>query len=365
MKFTIQIQNLYFYTLDVFQMITFNRQTILIVVVSIIFILVPIIGSPELSSGRPILSSLGFQRRFIGTVLVVMFFYLNYFVLIPKYYLTKRYIGYFSSVFICFLIAMSIPTWIVSDEAMDALRSSSSNWYYHKTFEPTLWQRLLWDKTFYEFIISIFTAILLRINIQIHDIEQEKLKTELSYLKAQINPHFLFNTLNSLYALALEKSDDTPDAIIKLSTIMRYVVIESGNEQVLVKKEVDYIKNYIDLQKLRMEARTDFNFEIQGEIADQKIAPLICIPFIENAFKYGLNPDKKSYINIVLEIKPTQLLLFVENTKSAYKIKDNQKSETGIDNTLKRLAFLYPNKHELKISETSQLYSVQLNLQLA
>lgn len=345
-------------------MITFNRQTVLIVIVSIIFILVPIIGSPELSSGRPILSSLGFQRRFIGTLLVVLFFYVNYFVLIPRFYLTKSYFWYMTCVLLFFVVAMSLPTWIVSDESLDALRRSNSSWYYHKTFEPTLWQRLLWDKTFYEFIISIFTAILLRINIQMHTIEQEQLKTEVSYLRAQINPHFLFNTLNSLYALALEKSDDTPDAILKLSTIMRYVVIESGHEQVLLRKEMEYVKNYIDLQKLRIAETTDFSFEVIGELRDQKIAPLICIPFIENAFKYGLNPDKKSYIKIIIKIAPKEVRLFVENSKSVTKVKANQKSETGIDNTLKRLSYLYPNRYQLKINETDVLYTIQLNLQL-
>ncbi len=346
-------------------MISFNRQTVLIIIISIIFILVPIIGSPELSSNRPILSSLGFQRRFIGTLLVVIFFYVNYFVLVPKFYVSKRFIWYFLCVFICFVISMSIPSLLISDDAIvEALQKNNNGWQSRRKFESTLWQRLLWDKTFYEFIISVFTAILLRMNVQIHIIEQEKLKSEVSYLKAQINPHFLFNTLNSLYALALEKSDEAPDAILKLSTIMRYVVIESANEQVALQKEIDYIKNYIDLQQLRMVPSTDFSLDITGNITHQKIAPLIFIPFIENAFKYGLNPDKKSYIKIRIEIEPSKVILFVENSKSIKKINEREKSETGLDNTIKRLAFIYPNQHKLSIEETATHYTLQLKLHL-
>lgn len=261
---------------------------------------------------------------------------------------------------------MNLPRLIISDAQLIEILFKRNNAAFGKPpIQPALWQRIFLDKTFYEFIISVFTAILLRINIQMHIIEQEKLLSEVSYLKAQINPHFLFNTLNSLYALALEKSDDTPDTILKLSTIMRYVTIESSNEKVELQKEIEYIKNYIDLQRFRMDDSTDFSFSIKGEIQQQKIAPLVFIPFIENAFKYGLNPDKYSKILIAITIENKHAKLYVKNTKSVQIIKENEKSKTGLENTLKRLEYIYPNKHKLNIDETESFYTIQLTIDLA
>src|SRR5690606_26244936 len=150
---------------------------------------------------------------------------------------------------------------------------------------PTFWHQLISDKTFYEFLISVLIAILLTLNKQMSIIGQEKLKSEVAYLKAQINPHFLFNTLNSLYALTFEKSDEAPEAIVKLSGIMRYVLRESSNVEGELRKDINDIQHYIELQKLRVGGNTDFQLKISGKICNQISTPVIFIPFIENAFK--------------------------------------------------------------------------------
>lgn len=128
---------------------------------------------------------------------------------------------------------------------------------------------------------AFFLSLLLRINKQLKESEEEKLKAEVSYLKAQINPHFLFNTLNSLYALTIEKSDYAPDAVIKLSNMMRYVVTESTNDFVSLEREISYISDFIDMQRLRISDENKLEYIIKGDTKGRKIAPLVIIPFIE------------------------------------------------------------------------------------
>ena len=130
---------------------------------------------------------------------------------------------------------------------------------------------------------------MLKINSRLKLAEKEKVNAELSYLKAQINPHFLFNTLNSIYSLAIEKSDYTATAVVKLSSMMRYVITDASHKFVPLEKEINYISNYIELQKLRIDSSIKLMYTVTGDISDKKIAPLVLISFIENAFKYGVN----------------------------------------------------------------------------
>jgi len=157
-------------------------------------------------------------------------------------------------------------------------------------------------------------SFLIKLNQRLDTIKEEKQIAEISYLKAQINPHFLFNTLNSLYALTLEKSKEAPNAVLKLSSIMRYVVTESNQDFVPLEKEINYIKDYIDLQKLRIDKDANLKISIEGESKGKIIAPLIVIPFIENAFKYGINPDENSFIDIKIKIDSDNFLLNVKNS---------------------------------------------------
>lgn len=194
--------------------------------------------------------------------------------------------------------------------------------------------------------------------------QQDMLKSEVSYLKAQINPHFLFNTLNSLYALSLVKSDDAPNAILKLSSIMRYVVTESSKEKVSLKSELDYISDYIDLQKLRLTKNTQIDYKIYGSVENQAIAPLLFIPIIENCFKYGVNQTENVVIKIHISVDNNEILLETFNKKVAKNISELEKTETGIINTQKRLDILYLNKYKLNIENTDSDYKVQLKINL-
>lgn len=196
-------------------------------------------------------------------------------------------------------------------------------------------------------------------------IENEKLKTELSFLKTQINPHFLFNTLNNIYALAADKSDLTAPAVMKLSSIMRYVLSEAKNETVPLEKEIHFTNDYIELQKMRTTSQTCIIFTIAGNPNGQQISPLLFMPFVENAFKYGLSAREQSPISILLEIQKNHVYLKVKNNKHQGSVlKPDYNTGIGINNTKRRLDLLYPNKHTLVIDDEPASYTINLNIHL-
>jgi len=197
-------------------------------------------------------------------------------------------------------------------------------------------------------------------------LEGEKLKAELSALKHQIHPHFLFNTLNSLYGLAYENDDeDTAEGIAKLSHLMRYMIYEARDEFVPLVKEISYIKNYVDLQKLRLSSENEVLFEVKGIAGNKKIAPLIFIPFIENAFKYGLSTVQASCVKVGLEIQEASIIFTTENTisKSRAQLEQPYKG-IGLSNVKKRLELLYSDAYHLDMSSQDGKFFVQLILHL-
>jgi hypothetical protein len=191
--------------------------------------------------------------------------------------------------------------------------------------------------------------------------EAEKAHAELSFLKAQINPHFLFNTLNNIYALSVTDSKHTSESIMKLSNIMRYVTDEVTEDFVLLQSEIDCINDYIDLQKLRLGKKTTLNFNVSGDIDQQKIPPLVLMTFIENVFKYGVSKHEPSVIRIDLNVIPGKILFVCENTIFDNRPTSNRKG-IGIANTRQRLQHIYPRKHRLSISSVDALYQVELEI---
>ena len=194
------------------------------------------------------------------------------------------------------------------------------------------------------------------------NLENEKLSAELAFLKSQVNPHFLFNSLNNIYSLAYQKSDKTPEAILKLSEMMRYMLQESNEAKVDLCQELRYLDNYIALQKLRFKGEAYLDLPIQGEEGSQKIAPLILIAFVENAFKHGIASDPASPIKLSIDIKENHLEFNICNKKNQYNKDDT--SGIGLNNVRRRLDLLYPKKYRLKISETDLNYYCQLSLDL-
>jgi LytS/YehU family sensor histidine kinase len=193
---------------------------------------------------------------------------------------------------------------------------------------------------------------------------KEKTEAELAMLKGQINPHFLFNTLNNIYSLALKKSDLTAEAVVKLSEMLDYLLYECEADFVLIKKEIKLIQNYIYLQKIRYGDRLDIQFEAE-DTSDQQIPPMILLPFIENSFKHGAGiQSKKVWIKINLHFEGRSMHFYMLNSKSARKNKDNNQISGGIglENVKKRLYLLYQNNYFLEIENLSDTFSVKLQI---
>jgi len=217
----------------------------------------------------------------------------------------------------------------------------------------------------FQFFMVLILSAMIRINNRLRQSEKEKVNAELSYLKAQINPHFLFNTLNSIYSSAIEENaDNTATAVVKLSGMMRYVISETHHNFVSLEKEINYITDYIELQKIRLGNTANLQYKVTGSTAGKKIAPLILISFIENAFKHGVNPEEKSGITIDIEIKDGYLQMMVSNAKVKTVNGNSFKSNIGLENTRGRLQLLYPSKHDLEIKEDEKEFIVLLKINL-
>jgi len=197
---------------------------------------------------------------------------------------------------------------------------------------------------------------------------EEKLTTEMAFLKAQINPHFLFNVLNSFYAKALK--NDVPelaDGIAKLAELMRYMVYETNEDKVALEKEIHHLKKFIQVYQLRIAEDDDvfINFTIKGAVENVQISPMLLIPFVENAIKHGIDPKTKSIIDISLKVEQNKLYFKVTNTvhQGAYGLAD-ESSGFGLDNLKKRLSILYPNAYTLETKEEKGYFISLLILQL-
>lgn len=191
--------------------------------------------------------------------------------------------------------------------------------------------------------------------------ETGKATAELSFLKAQINPHFLFNTLNNIYALAVSNSGHTADSIMKLSNIMRYVTDEISEDFVPLQNELDCINDYIELQRLRTGSKTQIDFSVTGQPENRNIAPLILMTFVENMFKHGVSKQKEYKLQIKITIEKNSISLFCRNPIFSNKESANRKG-IGISNTKQRLEQIYPGKYVLNISNENELYTVNLTL---
>lgn len=211
------------------------------------------------------------------------------------------------------------------------------------------------------YLIGVATSLLFAINVRLQKVEEDKMKSELSFLKAQINPHFLFNTLNSIYALAIKKDDKTAEAIVQLSELMRYIITNANDDVIVLEKEINYINNFVQLQKTRLGNTVNIEYAVEGNAYGKSITPLILISFIENAFKYGVNPNQNSEIVIRITIDDEYLTLFVSNHKV-----ENLQSDSGIglQNTIERLSLLYPDNHVLTIDDNQEKYIVNLNIKV-
>ncbi|MGB0890783.1 MAG: sensor histidine kinase [Flavobacteriaceae bacterium] len=286
-----------------------------------------------------------YMSGFTYTAYIMAIIWMNHFVFIPYFLDKKKYIFFVLLLLTTIFIASSIKA-------------------YDKS----------WTSVYKIYFFLIYTtgtgmaAFFLRRNLLFkrENEEKEKLQKEmeLKYLKEQVNPHFLFNSLNSIYALSRQLSPETPDLVMQLSELMRYQLESSKKDTVLLKEEIEFIENYLLLEEKRLSNRCHIEFLIKGELKELKIAPMLLIPFVENAIKHGAqSTNQQSTIDISVTIENSNLHFYAVNSKP--KITSVTKREgLGLENVKRRLNLLYPNTHVLNITNLEEEYKVNLSINL-
>ena len=305
--------------------------------------------------------------------LLIAGYYFNSFVLVPRFLLKNRTVIYFAIVvgmaIVIVTLNSNVDGWLNLHSLLDAA--------FHKQGPP----RHRNNNHDWDFFIITATALVIGISTsvttvqkwqndkQVHqEMEQDKISSELSFLKAQINPHFFFNTLNNIYALTLINADTSRKAIHQLSRMMRYVLYDTQNSTTQLSQEIAFIKDYISLMQLRLTDMIKIEFSSPNSINDVAIPPMIFLPFVENAFKHGVSATQPGNIDITVAQSTNLLELKVINT--IFKEQSNNLEEgsgIGLNNTRRRLDLLYPGKYTLQIDEdkAGNTYSVHLTLDLS
>ncbi len=313
-----------------------------------------------------------FIQDTIGNCILLGFFYANYYILIPKLYFNQHYLQYMGCVVLCLLLVLVLPDLLTGQfrgmvpDLPPGMPPGPGHAPLHGPHGPPMLFKA-WDELrhhLYLFFTAIFFSFLLRTREHLTRIKEEKLKAEIAALKSQINPHFLFNVLNNIYTLSVKKDDRASDAIIHLSGIMRYAINDAAGARIPLQKEIDYIRNYIELQKSRLGHTATVYYDCIGEAGDKEIAPLILITYIENVFKHGVSPDVDGCrVEITIQITGTGIRLHTLNKRIPHP-PYSAPGSIGMSNTLARIKHLYPGKHDLQIGNTNGMYSVTLLLEL-
>ena len=392
-----------------------GRKNIFYIIAGCLFFLaLPLIVSTRPPEEPAFLFTMPVFREMITNAVMLVFFFINYDYFIPHLYFNRKYLAYGACIFFCLFCICLIPILLTGDirprgnppppemvfqgpghgdggvdrgpmdRSMDRPmgRGPGDSGFAGQgrggggergvmarkpmDREPISLGNSFWlqiSHSIYLYIAVILFSILLRVRGRLYLLQKEKINAELSSLKSQINPHFLFNTLNSIYALAVKGDEKTADAVINLAGLMRYMIKEAHGDRISLQKELDYLTNYVELQKSRLRETAVVSLNIKGQAGTLEIAPLILITFVENAFKYGINPDMESRISIDIGIHDGILDLSVFNTKVVISSLDLS-TGIGLDNTRSRLEKLYYKRHRLEINDEKDYYTIFLSIQL-
>jgi len=292
--------------------------------------------------------------------------YLNLYFLVPRLLLKKKYLQYGVTLFaMLYLMAL-----IMRAIYMEFLAAQ----YFPDTANLPYFQGYRILKYVY---YNLCPVILLTTGVRLfsywyqqqqlnNELAREKLKAELHYLKGQLNPHFLFNTLNNVYSLSLKKSDMTPVMVLRLSSLMSYMLYDSQKDKIELTKDIENIKSYIALEKLRYGDRLKVSFNESGELKDKAIAPLLMLPFVENAFKHGLCEDAAEvWLTIDIKLKQDMLYLKIRNSVDELSCDDGPlQYGVGLQNIKRRLELVYPENHSLDIVSDVDYFEVDLKIKL-
>ncbi|MEI6408521.1 MAG: histidine kinase [Bacteroidota bacterium] len=302
------------------------------------------------------------SNELVGLFFFAILVYFNLYYLIPNY-LARHAFMYLGMALIACAIVTPIEVLVL----------------YIKFSDAPIYRNRLIEQQLQFFMGNLFVILLstmLRVVMDWWRYQNEKqvlltqtIQSELRFLKSQINPHFLFNTLNNLYALTLKKSDQAPEIVLKLSEIMRYMLYECNERRVLLTKEIQYIQNYLDLERLRQPKEADIQFITAGNISEQMVAPLLFVPFLENSFKHGLNHHIQGggFVRLYLRVQGEDLEFMIENSKVTENVpRQNHPRNGGIGltNVRQRLELLYPENHALIVSDEPNRFAVTLHLKM-
>jgi len=298
--------------------------------------------------------------------MTILLTYANLYALMPAYYYRQKYIAYGISV-VLLLLAGGLLTRFLTYEFMvpwerlhDPVRYQMEN---KRFWIPVRILRISLDSS-----PVMVIAMLIRLMENAYDqekrlraIEKEKFSAEVAFLKAQVQPHFFFNTLNSLYALTLKGSGQAPGMVMRLSDLMHYMLYEAGADKVELTDEIKYLENYIGIEQMRFSDRLDLSFQYSGDIAGKMIAPLILLTFVENAFKHGIGEDA-GWITIQLKVTGRQLSLIVDNSCPVYGKSGGD--GLGLRNVRRRLDLTYPGKYTLDLTKGKDVFTADLKIEL-
>ena len=308
------------------------------------------------------------RTNLIGFPIHMTLCYLNLYVLMPKFLYHKKILIYIVllilSLFIMLLVKYNVTYYL----------ENGNVWPEGKEIDKLTFNYSI-DMMIGElYVITFVTAVKitmdwLRDHKRLSDLEKIQLETELLFLRTQISPHFFFNTLNNIYSLALSNSTKTPKVILKLSELMRYLLYETRPKRLSLEKEIMCIQNYLDLERMRFDDRLVINMDISGDIMNKKIAPILLLSFIENAFKHGANKNiGKVNIDIKFKIEDNFLYFSISNpipSITKFKQRLNTKGGIGLKNVKKRLELGYKeDDYKLKIKEKNELFIVKLKIKV-
>jgi len=294
-------------------------------------------------------------------ILLLLIFIINDYYLFPRFYFRKS-----RNIYII-LSAVLIILWTFIHLLIDRLLILPHRVYTPPTEVPVLFPIM---RSFFIFLMAHFISITILLASTIKkqavrekNLKEEKLSTELKLLKAQIDPHFIFNALNNIYSLTYSQSEKAPESVLKLSEMLRYVFYDCSKDTVKLKNEIDYIENFISFQQMKSEHEQNIQFDYSGANTEKNISPMLFIPFIENAFKYSkIEELNDAYIKIQLATENKKLFFRIENTVPE-EGKPNPGKGMGITNVGQRLEVLYPGKHSLKINEKDFIFTVTLEIE--
>lgn len=320
-----------------------------------------ILNGQALANIRPGNNSFVYGPFFFINVLMIGIFYLNYFLFIPRFLFKKQYITYFLICGLTFILINELPR---IGMLIERRRPPMPFPMSREDMERGRNILMILHTNSFLMYAAVFTAsIALRMNNLLNTMEKEKYAAQLSYLKSQVNPHFLFNTLNSIYAVSLKTAPQAADMVSHLSEMMRYNMREAQMDRVSLRKELDNLTNYVELQKVRIHNKVKLRYVVNGKVENQEIAPLLLLPFVENAFKHGVSPEQDSIVFIEITVDTSVLRLLVRNTK-VHLPEQHGEGGLGIENTVNRLDLIYPGRHLLSIDDRNDTYSVSLEITL-